>query len=81
MKKIKAHDKVCSNCECFTQYYEVGFHNFYPREYGFCKEKNSVVKEENNCVCFNMRKRIQVTAEEIENALAVVKDLKELMQK
>ena len=79
MKKIKVNDKACSNCEFFTQYYEICLHNFYSCGYGFCNEKKSIVKEENNCDYFVKRKKVRVTAEEVDNAIAVVSDLKDLL--
>lgn len=79
MKAIKVNDSVCYNCGQFTQYYEKSFHNFYSCGYGFCKEKNFIVKEENKCNCFIMRKKGLVTAEEVDTAIRVVSELKELL--
>ena len=78
MKEVAGN--VCAVCVHFVQYYTVKcFHNFETTEYGLCNIKNQTVKAEEACDNFCRRKGQRVTAEEIKNAVRVLKDLEKLL--
>lgn len=71
---------ACADCIHFAQYYSVKcFHNFESTEFGFCGIKNQTVKRNEACDNFCRQRAQRITAEEIENAVSVLKDLKELL--
>lgn len=80
MKEISLADKVCKNCGHFTQYYtQANYHNLEEIGFGLCEIKNQTVKEKEACESFCLQKKPRLTAEEIDAAVIVIKDLKELL--
>lgn len=80
MKEINVSDKACKKCGYFTQYYtQANYHNLEEIGFGLCKIKNQTVKDKEACESFCPKKRQRLTAEEIDAAVTVIKDLKELL--
>ncbi len=71
---------VCSNCALFTQFYERGLHNFYPRKFGNCGVKEQIVKEDEICDLFCKRETKRATAENVSGAISAVKELKKIFR-
>ncbi len=70
----------CGYCIHFTQYYTVkSYHNFEATEWGYCDIESKAVKGVEACDNFCLQKGRRVTAEEIENAIKVINELKELL--
>ena len=75
------NDNACAKCEQFNQYYiKSRFYSLEACEYGFCKIKNQIVKTAETCDGFSKQSN-KWRDEEVDEAIAVVTELKELLKK